>query len=551
MLDDGRVPRADPVRRDILAIAADLGFDDDDIEPHGRHRVKVRLDALEKAPGRRGRYVLVTAITPSGPGIGKTVTAIGLAMGLERVGVSAAVALRQSALGPTLGVKGGGAGGGAACVVPLDECLLGLGSDTQAVEAANNLLAAVVDDAIYRGGDLDPLSVTWRRVLDVDDRALRRVLVGLGGRAHGVPRETGFDITAASEVMAILGLSRDLADLRARLDAVVPAWDRAGAPVTGKQLGAGGAMTALLREALQPNLMQTSEGTPAFVHTGPFGNIATGSSSVLADLLALPRVDYLVTEAGFGSDLGAEKFFHLKCLASGLDPNLAVLVATVPGLRALGGSAATGPDPGAVAAGTANLRRHLGILHAFGVPAVVAVNRFPDDDPGELALVAEAALDAGAASVAEHWAFARGGAGCVELAEAVVGACRADVHLRRLYRPEDSAEDKVATLATRVYGARDVAWDPPARRALARLCDAGYGHLPICVAKTHLSLSHDPALNGAPSGFTLPVREVRLAAGAGFLTVYAGDIMTMPGLPSHPRLRDIDVDEQGRVTGLA
>lgn len=536
--------------RDILTVAADLGLGDDDIELHGRHRVKVRLEALANAPGRRGRYVLVTAITPSGPGIGKTVTAIGLAMGLERIGTSAAVALRQSALGPTLGVKGGGAGGGAACVVPLEECLLGLGADTSAVESATNLLASVVDDAVYRGGGIDPTSVTWRRVLDMDDRALRHVIVGLGGRLHGVPRETGFDITAASEVTAILGLSRDLGDLHARLDAVVPAWDRAGRPITAKQLGASGAMTALLRDALQPNLMQTSEGTPVLVHTGPFGNIATGNSSVVADLIALPRVDYLVTEAGFGTDLGAEKFFHLKCAASGLDPDVAVLVATVPGLRSLGGSVATGPDPGAVAAGTANLRRHVEVLRAFGVPVVVAVNRLPDDDPKELALVRQAADEAGATAVAEHWAFVRGGDGCTELAEAVVEACGADVRVRRLYRPEDTPEEKVAALATQVYGAADVAWDAGARRALDRLRDAGYGGLPICVAKTHLSLSHDPTLNGAPSGFTLPVRDVRLAAGAGFLTVYAGDIMTMPGLPSHPRLRDIDVDEHGHITGL-
>lgn len=542
--------RTDGQTRDIRTVAADLGFGDDDIELHGRHRVKVRLDALDHPPDRRGHYVLVTAITPSGPGIGKTVTAIALAMGLERIGARAAVTLRQSALGPTLGMKGGGGGGGAARVVPLDECLLGLGSDTSAVEGANNLLAAVVDDAIFRGADIDPTSVTWQRVLDVDDRALRHVVVGLGGRLHGVPRESGFDITAASEVMAILGLSRDLADLRTRLDAVVPAWDRAGAPVTGKQLGAAGAMAALLRHALQPNLMQTSEGTPAFVHAGPFGNIATGNSSVVADLLALPRVDYLVTEAGFGSDLGAEKFFHLKCLASGLDPDAVVLVATVPGLRSLGGATAAGPDPAAVAAGTANLRRHVEILRAFGVPVVVALNRVPSDDPEEVAITTAAALEAGAASVASHTGYVEGGAGTVELAEAVAAACRGPVEVQRLYRPEDATEDKVRTLATRVYGAADVAWDLKARRALDRLRDAGYGDLPVCVAKTHLSLSHDPTLNGAPSGFTLPVRDVRLAAGAGFLTIYAGDIMTMPGLPSHPRLRDVDVDAHGEVTGL-
>ncbi len=522
--------------RPVTAVAAELGLTADQYDVHGAHRAKIHLGLVADRPPRRGKYVLVTATTPTSSGIGKTVTAIGLAMGLSRLGRRSAVAVRESALGPTLGAKGGAAGGGAAQIVPLDECLLDLG-DTAAVGAATNLLAAVVDDRLHRGGGIDPGSVTWRRVLDVDDRSLRQVIVGLGGRANGPPRETGFDITAASEVMALLALSRDRADLRARLDALVPAWDSQGKPVTAGQLRAAGAMAVLLRRALQPNLLQTSEGTPALVHTGPFGNLSLGSSSVLADLFALPRVDFLVTEAGFGADLGAEKFFHLKCSASGEYPDVAVLVTTVPNLREQGG--------------TANLRHHLAILHAFHVPVVVAVNCFPGDGAKELALIKAASLDAGAAAVAEHHAFARGGDGCLELAEAVASHTTSlEPGPRALYAPTDSAQQKVHLLATKVYGAAGVAWDRSALQALERYVEAGYGQLPVCIAKTHLSLSHDPALRGAPTGFTLPVREVRLAAGAGYLTVLTGAIATMPGLPTHPRLLDLDVDPDGAAVGL-
>ena len=520
----------------IAEVAAAFGLTSDQYDLHGPHRAKIHLDANANLPPGRGRYVLVTATTPTVTGIGKTVTAIGLAMGLSRLGHRSAVALRESALGPTLGAKGGGAGGGAAQIVPLDECLLDLG-DTTAVSAATNLLAAVVDDTLHRNGGIDATTVTWRRVLDVDDRSLRQVIVGLGGRTNGPLRETGFDITAASEVMALLALSRDRADLRARLDALVPAWDSEGKPVTAGRLRAAGAMAVLLRTALQPNLLQTSEGTIALVHAGPFGNLSLGSSSVLADLIALPRVDFLVTEAGFGADLGAEKFFHLKCPASDEYPDVAVLVTTVPSMREQGG--------------TANLCHHIGVLRAFGVPVVVAINAFPGDSTEEIALLKRASLEAGAAAVAEHQAFSRGGDGCVELAEAVVSHSRSPVPGRHaIYASSDSAQQKVHLLATKVYGAADVAWEPTAQQALERFVEAGYGQLPVCIAKTHLSLSHDPALRGAPTGFTLPVREVRLAAGAGYLSVLTGAVATMPGLPAHPRLLDLDLDPDGTVLGL-
>lgn len=539
--------------RPIQDVADELGLAAEQYDVHGRHRAKIHVDDLVEPGQRPGRYVLVTATTPTSAGVGKTVTAIGLAMGLSRLGHRSAVSLRESALGPTLGAKGGGAGGGCAQVLPLHECLLELG-DTVAVGAATNLLAAVIDDTLHRGGGIDASAITWRRVLDVDDRSLRQVVVGLGGRLNGPPRETGFDITAASEVMAVLALSRDRADLRLRLGALVPAWDSKGKPVTAGQLGAAGAMAVLLRTALQPNLLQTSEGTPVLVHAGPFGNLSLGSSSVLADRFALPRVDFLVTEAGFGADLGAEKFFHLKCPASGHYPDVAVLTTTVRSLREHGGAAADSPDLAAVTTGTANLRHHIGILRAFEVPVVVTINLFPGDSSAEVALVRGAALKAGATAVTEHMAFAQGGSGCLELAEAVTAASRtrtlaASPHA--LYALTDDCRQKVHVLATQVYGATDVAWDPAAQQALSRFTEAGYGQLPVCMAKTHLSLSHDPTRRGVPTGFTLPVREVRLAAGAGYLTVLTGAVATMPGMPAHPRYQDLDLDADGTVVGLA
>jgi|SRR5579864_1303849 len=547
---------------DIREVAGRIGLAAEDLSLQGRYRAKVRLGAAPLSDRGAGKYILVSAMTPTPLGEGKTVTAIGLSMALWRLGRRAAVTIRQSSLGPSFGVKGGGAGGGASRIEPLEECLLGLGGDSYAVESANNLLAALIDDALMRGAArLDPFSITWRRVVDVDDRALRHVVIGLGGKAHGVPRETGFDITAASEVMAILALSRDLRDLRKRLGAIVAGFDVEGHPITAEALGGGGAMAALMREAIQPNLMQTSEGTPAFVHAGPFGNIAHGNSSVVADLIALPRVDYLVTEAGFGADMGAEKFFHIKCAVSGLVPDAAVLVATVQAVKAHSGRyflregrripdvirEENVPD---VVAGSANLVKQIQNIRLFGIPVVVAVNRFPTDTRAECEVLQAQAMAAGAAGVVEHTAFQDGGEGALALAEAVERACGMGSAFRPLYHPGDSARDKLTILATSLYGAKDVSFSDAAERELARYSGAGYGSLPICVAKTHLSLSHDPALKGAPSGYTFPIKGVRLAAGAGYLYALAGDILTMPGLPGHPRAAQVDLDDEGRIVGL-
>lgn len=543
-----------PGRRDGAAqhhvgeAAERLGLTLGELVVHGPHRAKIPLALVPSgAPPRRGRYVLVTAMTPSGRGAGKTVTTIGLSMALNRLGRSATATLRQSSFGPTFGGKGGGAGGGAAQVLPLEECLLGLGADDFAVESANNLLAAVVDDALHRGADVDPATVSWRRVIDMDDRALRQITAGLGGRLNGPERETGFDITAASEVMAILGLSRDLADLRRRIESIVPAWDAAGRPVTAGSLQVAGAMTAILVDTLQPNLMHTSEGTPAIIHTGPFGNIAQGNCSVTADLFALSRSDFVVTEAGFGSDLGAEKFFHLKCPVSGESPDAVVIVATLPCIR---GQAGPDADPADLGPGLANLSHHVESLRQYGVPVLMALNRFPEDSDADVATVLGAATDAGATAATTHSAYVDGGEGALELAQAVVDATVERGHYKPLVERDAPAEDKVETVATRIYGAAGVEWSPEATARLAQLRDAGFGSLPVCLAKTHLSLSHDPKVLGAPSGYALPVREVRLAAGAGYLTVLTGDISTMPGLPSSARFREIDVLPDGTITGL-
>jgi len=549
---------------DIRDVAYQLALEPSDYDVHGTYRAKVRLAALANAPSRRARYILVTAITPTPAGEGKTVTSIGLAMGLNKIGRVATANIRQSSVGPTLGFKGGGAGGGAARIEPLDEALLGLGSDLFAVEEAHNMLAALVDDANHRGAvRFDPTRIGWRRVIDVDDRVLRSVIVGLGGKINGPARGTGFDITAASEVMAILAFARDLPDLRARLGRIVVGFDMGGRPVTAEMLKAPGAMTALMRDALQPNLMQTSEGTPAFVHAGPFGNVGPGVSSVVADRIALARADYVVTEAGFGADLGGEKFLDLKCAASGEIPDAVVLVATVRGIKshaarfAISGSKPLPreielEDMTALTEGMPNLIRHIENVRRYGLPVVVAINRFPTDATTERKAIREASLDAGASFVAEHSAFADGGEGCIELAETVEAACTPQIaSFHPLFEYGSSAESKIETLATRVYGAREVAWDTEARAELERFVAAGYGHLPICMAKTHLSFAHDPSLKGAPSDYEFPIKGVRLAAGAGYLLALAGDIMTMPGLPADPRAAHIDVNEDGDIVGLS
>ena len=536
--------------RPIEQVAADAGFDPQHVLAHGPDRAKIRLDALQ-AGGRRGRYVVVTAVTPTPAGEGKTVTSLGLSMGLWRRGHTSIVALRQSSLGPTFGRKGAGAGGGLARVEPFESAVLGLGADLFAVESANNLLAAMVDNALLQGQlDLSPDGVTWRRVVDVNDRSLRRIVTSAGGGVLGTERFTGFDITAASEVMGVLALARDLADLRARLGRIVVGFTADDMPVTAQGLGAAGAMAALLRDASRPNLLQTSEGTPALIHAGPFANLSAGVSSVIADRIALGHTEVVVTEAGFGADLGAEKLLHIKTLASGEVPDAVVLVATVQALRWHGG--ADDPDVvdvTAVEAGAANLDHHLATLQRFGLPVVVAVNRFPDDTPDELAVIERVAAARGSVAVA-HTAFAEGGAGAEALADAVWEACHQPASFHRLYPAGLPLVETVDVIARQVYGADAVDWSVRAKHDLARLEHAGLDRLPVCIAKTHLSLSHDGARRGVPTGWVLPVEELRVAAGAGYVTVLTGPVLTMPGLPAEPRARQIDLDAAGEIVGL-
>ncbi|MHB8575741.1 MAG: formate--tetrahydrofolate ligase [Dehalococcoidia bacterium] len=550
--------------RPIMAVAEELGLTDDEVELYGRYKAKVELSVLGRLAGKpRGKYVVVTAITPTPLGEGKSTTTVGLAQGLETIGKRSIAAIRQPSLGPVFGIKGGAAGGGYAQIVPMEDFNLHLTGDNHAVGAAHNLLAAFVDNHLHHGNALgfDVHRIEWRRVVDISDRALREIVVGLGGKENGLPRETGFDITVASECMAILALATDLHDLRARLGRVVAGYTKDGTPITAEDLKCAGAMTVLMKDALKPNLLQTLEGTPAMVHAGPFGNIAHGNSSILADQIGLKLADYVVTEAGFGADLGFEKFCDIKCRQSGLQPDAAVLVATVRALKAHSGRfrvVAGRPLPdgllkedlGALAAGMGNLEAQIANVRAFGVPVVVAINRFPTDTEAELNAIATAALAAGAlaAPVAEH--FVHGGAGARALAEAVVAAAEQPSSFRLLYEDSATPEEKMRTIATTLYGAKDVALSAEAKRKVRQFDRLGYAGLPICMAKTHLSLSHDPALLGRPSGFTVPVRDVRLSAGAGFLYALCGDMRTMPGLNSKPGGEAVDIDEAGRVVGL-
>jgi formate--tetrahydrofolate ligase len=496
-------------------------------------------------------------------GEGKTVTSIGLTMGLCRLGKKAIACLRQPSQAPVFGIKGGGAGGGRSTLVPTTDINTHFTGDIHAVAAAHNLLAAVLDNHVKRRLQplVDPATVTWRRVLDVNDKGLSRIITGLGDLPQAPLRETGFDLTAASEVMAILALTTSLEDLRARLGRIIVARAPDGSPITAEAIRCAGAMTALLRDAIRPNLVQTCEGGPALVHAGPFANIAHGNSSVLADLAALKMADYVVTEAGFGSDAGAEKMFDIKCRVGGLRPNVAVIVCTLRALKLHSGRFALKPgrplDPGLLAenldalhAGAVNLQAHLDIVRRFGLPAVVAINRFPDDSPRELEVVRKLAIDWGARGVAVSEGFARGSEGTTELARAVVDACASPSDFRPLYDLQSSAEEKIDTLATQLYGADGVDYEPLAKKRLAEYAKLGFGQLPVCIAKTQYSLSHDPHLLGRPRGFRFPIRDVRLAAGAGFLYALAGEISTMPGLPTEPSARRIDVDKDGHVTGM-
>ena len=564
MLSDLDIAQAARLRP-IHAVAADLGLTDDDIELYGRNIAKIDLAVLHRLTDQpRGRYIVVTAMTPTPPGEGKTTTTIGLGQALARLGKRSVVTIRQPSMGPTFGIKGGAAGGGYSQVVPMEPFNLHLTGDIHAVGAAHNLLAAMIDNHLHHGNhlDIDPYTVSWTRVVDISDRALRQVIVGLGGKENGPVRQAQFDITVASEVMAILALTTGLHDLRQRLGRIVVAHTRSGAPVTADDLKAAGAMTVLLKEAIKPNLLQTLEGSPALVHCGPFANIAHGASSVLADLIGLHCADYVVTESGFGADIGFEKFCNIKCRASGLAPDAVVLVATVRALKAHSGRYAVTAGkpldprlaeehPEDVAAGAANLTAQVRIAKLFGRPVVVAINRFPDDFPSEIEVVRQVARDAGAFEVVESVVFAEGGAGGYDLAQAVMAACEMPGKFTPLYPLDISLRDKIETLATKVYGAAHVEYTPEASRQLTRFEQQGYGHLPVCMAKTHLSISHDPRLRGAPSGYVFAIREVRLAAGAGFIYPLAGDIRTMPGLPAHPAAERIDIDADGRTVGLS
>jgi formate--tetrahydrofolate ligase len=546
--------------RPIEAVAESLGVPGEALHRYGHHIAKVQLDFVETLKDRpNGRLVLVTAMSPTPAGEGKTTTTVGLGDGLNRIGRTAVICLREPSLGPCFGMTGGAAGGGHAQVLPMESINLHFTGDFHAIGSANNLLAALLDNHLYWGNELgiDPRRITWRRVVDMNDRALRSIVGSLGGVANGFPREDGFDITVASEVMAVFCLARDMGDLRQRLDSMVVAATRDRKPVLVRDLQAGGAMTALLKDALMPNLVQTLEGNPAFVHGGPFANIAHGCNSVMATRTALKLADYVVTEAGFGADLGAEKFFDIKCRKAGLAPDAAVIVATVRALKMHGGVArdALGTENlEALRKGMANLERHVANVRRFGVPAVVAINRFGSDGDAELRLVQELCRGIGVeAVVCTHWA--EGSAGTEELAARVAELCEAPRRLdgrgfRYLYPDEMPLWEKVRTIATRIYGAEDIIADKRVRAQFKEMQERGYGHFPICIAKTQYSFSTDPNLRGAPSGHVVPIREVRLAGGAEFVVVICGEIMTMPGLPRTPAAHAITVNAAGQIEGL-
>ncbi len=540
----------------IAEVAAAAGLAEDELELYGRYKAKVPLAALRARADRPdGKLILVTAITPTPAGEGKTTTTIGLGDALHRLGKKTVLALREPSLGPVFGIKGGAAGGGWAQVIPMEDINLHFTGDMHAIGAANNLLAAMLDNHIHQGNALgiDTRRITWRRCVDMNDRQLRRITDGLGGRMNGVPREDGFDITVASEVMAILCLAQDITDLKARLAAIVVGYTRDGVPVTAGQLKAQGAMAALLRDAIRPNLVQTLEHTPAFVHGGPFANIAHGCNSVSATRMALKLGDYVVTEAGFGADLGAEKFLDIKCRKAGLHPDAAVIVATVRALKHHGGCPRDGltqENLPALEAGLPNLLAHIeNMTDRYHLPVVVAINRFPDDTEAELALVRDRCRERGV-NVALSEVWARGGAGGIELAEEVLRLTAQPNGFAPLYPDEMPLAEKVETIARRIYGADGVEFSKEARTELARLTELGFGALPVCMAKTQYSLSDDPTRLGRPFGFTLHVKSVRLSAGAGFVVVLTGDIMTMPGLPRVPAAEAIDVDENGVISGL-
>ncbi len=549
----------------INQIAEQMGLDPDtDLEHYGKYVAKINLDVIERLKDRpNAKYVDVTAITPTPLGEGKSTTAVGLGQAMKHIGKRAVITVRQPSQGPTFGIKGGAAGGGYSQVVPMENFNLHLTGDIHAIGAAHNLTSAMLDAQIFHGNELgiDLHNIPWRRVVDLNDRALRNLIIGLGSHADGVPRQTGFDITVASEIMAILALTTSLQDMRQRIGKMVVAYTHSGEPITAEDLGAAGAATVLMKDAIKPNLMQTLENTPALVHAGPFANIAHGNSSVLADMIAMKTGDYVITESGFGADIGAEKFFNIKCRYSGLKPNAAVLVVTIRALKAHTGKYRIIPgkslDPellqenvADVETGAANMIRHLENMKKFGVNPVVAINKFTDDTPAEIEAIKRIAEDAGAVgvAVADHWA--RGGAGATELAEMVVTACDQPNDFRFLYDLNLPIKEKIEIIAREIYAADGVEYDALANKQIANFEANGFGDLPICMAKTHLSFSADPKLKGAPTGFTIPIKEVRASVGAGFIYPLCGDMRTMPGLPKAPAAMNVDIDENGNVVGL-
>ena len=548
----------------IKEIASKVGIEEDELELYGNYKAKVSLDILKRLEGRpNGKYIDVTAINPTPLGEGKTVTTIGLTLGLNKIGKNAITCIRQPSLGPVFGIKGGAAGGGYSQVVPMEDFNLHFTGDVHAIGVANNLLAAFIDTSIMQGNplDIDPYSITWNRVVDVSDRVLRDIIVGLGKKTNGRPRQTGFDITVASEVMAIMAMATSLKDLRERLGRIIIGTNNSGEAVTAEDLKCAGSMAVLLKDALMPNLIQTIENTPVFVHCGPFANIAQGNNSIIEDMIALKLGDYVVTESGFGADMGAEKFLNIKCRYSGLKPDAAVVVCTIRALKMHSGKysvvagqpldpALTSEDLDGVEKGAVNLQAHVENVKKFGVPVVVAINRFVHDTDAEIELVRKLAIEAGADEVALSDVWAKGGEGGVELAEAVVKAAERPSDFKFLYPDNISIKEKINIIATEIYGADGVDYSPAAEEKVKLYTEMGLSHLPLCMAKTHLSLSHDPKLKGRPKGFRLPVRDIRASVGAGFLYALCGDMMTMPGLPAEPAGTKIDIDENGVVVGL-
>ena len=540
----------------VVQVAEQLGIAEEDLELYGKYKAKLSYDLIRKVESREpGKLILVTAITPTPAGEGKSTTTVGLAQGLHKIGKKVVVALREPSLGPCFGVKGGAAGGGYSQVVPMEDINLHFTGDFHAITSAHMLLAAMLDNSIHQGNPLriDPRRVIWKRVVDMNDRELRNIVAGLGGKAHGVPREDGFDITVASEVMAILCLADSLHDLKERLKRIVVAYTYEGKPVTAEDLHAAGAMAALLKDAVKPNLVQTLENVPAIIHGGPFANIAHGCNSVMATRTALRLAEYTITEAGFGADLGAEKFFDIKCRYAGLKPAAVVLVATVRALKMHGGVPKTelkAPNVTAVKAGLPNLGKHIENIFKFGLPVVVAINVFEQDTEEELKAVYDYCADLGV-NVAISDVFAKGGAGGVALAEEVVKLAESGMaRFKPLYPLEIPLQEKVATIVKEIYGGDKVEFTPKAAQALTQYEAEGFGNLPVCMAKTQNSLSDDPALLGAPSGFTVHVKNAKISAGAGFIVIYTGDIMTMPGLPKKPAAENIDVTDEGLISGL-